>query len=135
MNENEQNISMCPNCNSGVDPLRAAAVSIIDGKIVHFCSSSCREKYLHRSSGSGDVEDDINDKTTSAEIEIIDETVDVKAVEKQLDTEVEDTFVEDALVNETVKNDFNRSVSTGKFISYIKKRLFFNGLNLLSVTF
>lgn len=39
----------CPFCNANVDPLRAAAVSIVDGKITHFCSTTCRELFLKRS--------------------------------------------------------------------------------------
>lgn len=42
-------IQHCPGCNQAVDPLRSPAVSVIDGKIVHFCSVSCRERYLKRS--------------------------------------------------------------------------------------
>lgn len=38
----------CPKCNQTIDPLRSPAVSVINGKIVHFCSSVCRETYLRR---------------------------------------------------------------------------------------
>ena len=38
----------CPGCDQMVDPLRAPAVSVIEGKIVHFCSSNCRERFLKR---------------------------------------------------------------------------------------
>lgn len=54
MNEHLKN---CPYCNKEVDPLRAAAVSIVDGKITHFCSTACREAYLQRQPGlEGQVE-------------------------------------------------------------------------------
>ncbi len=39
---------LCPGCNRNVDPLRAPAVSVLNGKIVHFCSPSCRETFLNR---------------------------------------------------------------------------------------
>jgi hypothetical protein len=38
----------CPGCNRPIDPLRAPAVSVLSGKIVHFCSSMCREAFLDR---------------------------------------------------------------------------------------
>jgi cation transport ATPase len=38
----------CPHCNKSVDPLLAPAVSVIEGQIVHFCSTECRELYLNR---------------------------------------------------------------------------------------
>ncbi len=38
----------CPHCGKAVDPLRAPAVSVIEGRITHFCSPSCRESHLHR---------------------------------------------------------------------------------------
>ncbi|MCP4605234.1 MAG: hypothetical protein GY847_32745 [Proteobacteria bacterium] len=39
----------CPHCDKEVDPLRAPAVSIVDGRITHFCSPACRENHLRRS--------------------------------------------------------------------------------------
>jgi hypothetical protein len=42
----------CPHCGKPVDPLRAAAVSIIDGRISHFCSAECRERHLRRAKDS-----------------------------------------------------------------------------------
>ncbi len=39
----------CPHCNKPVDPLRAPAVSVVDGQITYFCSSKCREQFLNRS--------------------------------------------------------------------------------------
>ncbi len=36
----------CPQCGEEVDPLRARAVSVVDGRITHFCSAECREKLL-----------------------------------------------------------------------------------------
>ncbi len=42
-------VQKCPGCNRPVDPLRSPAVSVIGGKIVHFCSAPCREKHLKRS--------------------------------------------------------------------------------------
>ena len=51
MDEQEDKIeSMCPRCGKPVDPLRAPAVSVIEGRITHFCSAQCRERYLKRSS-------------------------------------------------------------------------------------
>lgn len=38
----------CPRCQAPVDPLRAGAVSIVAGRIVHYCSSACREAHLRR---------------------------------------------------------------------------------------
>ena len=38
----------CPFCHTPLDPLRAGAVSIIDGRIVHFCNNACREGHLQR---------------------------------------------------------------------------------------
>ncbi len=38
----------CPHCGTRVDPLRAGAVSIVQGQIAHFCSPTCRELYLKR---------------------------------------------------------------------------------------
>ncbi len=38
----------CPHCGKPVDRLRAGAVSIVDGRIAHFCSSGCREAFLDR---------------------------------------------------------------------------------------
>ena len=38
----------CPRCGEPVDALRAGAVSIVDGRIVHFCSAECREAHLRR---------------------------------------------------------------------------------------
>jgi len=38
--------SNCPECGKPVDPLRAGAVSIIAGRIVHFCSATCREAHV-----------------------------------------------------------------------------------------
>lgn len=40
--------STCPHCGKAVDPLRAGAVSIVGGRIVHFCSPGCRALHLHR---------------------------------------------------------------------------------------
>src|ERR1044071_7970873 len=34
-------MSACPTCGKPVDPLRARAVAVIDGKIVGFCSAGC----------------------------------------------------------------------------------------------
>ncbi|MFO8071372.1 MAG: HAD family hydrolase [Polyangia bacterium] len=45
--ENPEEIR-CPHCGKPVDRLRAGAVSIVDGRIAHFCSSSCREAFLDR---------------------------------------------------------------------------------------
>ena len=39
----------CPRCGTPVDPLRSPAVSVIEGRIIHFCSANCREHYLKRS--------------------------------------------------------------------------------------
>ena len=39
---------VCPQCGKDVDPLRAGAVSIADGRIIHYCSSACREAHLNR---------------------------------------------------------------------------------------
>lgn len=36
----------CPECGKPVDPLRAGAVSIVSGRIVHFCSAACREAHV-----------------------------------------------------------------------------------------
>jgi cation transport ATPase len=38
----------CPHCGKGLDPLRAPAVTVIGGQIVHFCSPDCRENHLQR---------------------------------------------------------------------------------------
>jgi len=38
----------CPQCRAPVDPLRAGAVSIVGGTIVHYCSAVCREAHLAR---------------------------------------------------------------------------------------
>lgn len=39
----------CPGCGNRVDRLRAPAVSVVNGRITHFCSKECRETYLQRS--------------------------------------------------------------------------------------
>jgi YHS domain-containing protein len=36
-------MTACPNCQKPVDPLRAPAVSVRDGKVVAFCSKACKE--------------------------------------------------------------------------------------------
>jgi hypothetical protein len=41
----------CPQCGRRVDALRAGAVSIVAGKIVHFCSAACREAHLRPGEG------------------------------------------------------------------------------------
>lgn len=48
MIDHNENKSCCPHCGKDVDPLRAPAVSVIAGKIAHFCSPSCREQHLQR---------------------------------------------------------------------------------------
>ncbi|MCK9461670.1 MAG: hypothetical protein M0R80_18730 [Proteobacteria bacterium] len=40
--------STCPRCGAAVDPLRAGAVSIVGGRIIHFCSPECRSIHLNR---------------------------------------------------------------------------------------
>ncbi len=45
---NNTNSGVCPHCKAAVDPLRAPAVSVIGGRIVHFCSALCREQHLER---------------------------------------------------------------------------------------
>jgi cation transport ATPase len=45
----------CPHCGKGLDPLRAPAVTVIGGQIVHFCSPSCRENHLQRTEEREDV--------------------------------------------------------------------------------
>jgi endogenous inhibitor of DNA gyrase (YacG/DUF329 family) len=44
--------STCPRCGAAVDPLRAGAVSIVDGRIIHFCSPACRAIHLNRADPS-----------------------------------------------------------------------------------
>jgi hypothetical protein len=44
--------STCPHCGAAVDPLRAGAVSIVGGRIIHFCSPSCRSLHLKRTDAS-----------------------------------------------------------------------------------
>jgi cation transport ATPase len=39
----------CPQCGKPIDPLRAPAVSVLDGRMTYFCSSTCRQKHLNRS--------------------------------------------------------------------------------------
>ncbi len=36
-------MSACPTCGKPVDPLRAPAVSVRDGKVVGFCSKECAD--------------------------------------------------------------------------------------------
>ncbi len=66
MNEPEQP-GVCPGCAQRVDPLRSA-VSIVGGRLVHYCSAACREGHLGRelphASGPGEpaiaAEDDLS---------------------------------------------------------------------------
>ncbi|MBN2718407.1 MAG: cation-translocating P-type ATPase [Deltaproteobacteria bacterium] len=44
----KDNLKSCPLCCAPVDPLRAGAVSIVDGQMAYFCSADCREHYLQR---------------------------------------------------------------------------------------
>ena len=44
----QQTNHTCPACNKPVDPLRSPAVSVVDGRITHFCSRDCRERHLKR---------------------------------------------------------------------------------------
>lgn len=44
----DTNSGTCPHCHAPVDPLRAPAVSVVGGRIVHFCSAECRERHLER---------------------------------------------------------------------------------------
>jgi YHS domain-containing protein len=45
----EKRSAACPRCRKPLDPLRAPAVSVIEGRITHFCSPTCREQFLNRS--------------------------------------------------------------------------------------
>jgi YHS domain-containing protein len=53
----------CPQCGKPIDPLRAPAVSVIGGQMIHFCSSTCRQKHLNRSDLS-EIEDKNKGLTT-----------------------------------------------------------------------
>ncbi len=44
--DSRQLTTSCPHCGRPVDPLRTGAVSIVGGRIVHFCSATCREAHL-----------------------------------------------------------------------------------------
>ncbi|MBN2529437.1 MAG: HAD family hydrolase [Deltaproteobacteria bacterium] len=57
----KDNLKQCPFCSSEVDPLRAAAVSIVDGRIAYFCSNACRETYLQRDENSPPADLDISE--------------------------------------------------------------------------
>jgi YHS domain-containing protein len=46
--ESLQTLTECPGCKKTVDPLRAPAVSVVEGRIAHFCSIACRERFLKR---------------------------------------------------------------------------------------
>ena len=56
--EEKNNESVCPGCQKKVDPLRAPAVSVVNGRITHFCSAACREQFLRGSKdGTGSKDD------------------------------------------------------------------------------
>jgi cation transport ATPase len=48
MISNSNNDQVCPHCGKAVDPLRSPAVSVVEGRITHFCSPDCRERHLKR---------------------------------------------------------------------------------------
>lgn len=72
MATSETENKICPCCAEEVDPLRAAAVSIVDGKIAYFCSSGCRETFLHRDmppSDSGTIDEAVGERPEAGESE------------------------------------------------------------------
>ncbi|MCP4676165.1 MAG: hypothetical protein GY854_11790 [Deltaproteobacteria bacterium] len=66
-NSTKDTDNTCPHCGKVVDPLRAPAVSVIDGHIVHFCSSTCRENHLHRTTEPPLPDDSKKSEDTNAE--------------------------------------------------------------------
>ncbi|MDJ0765504.1 MAG: HAD family hydrolase [Myxococcota bacterium] len=48
VNTQEEKWQTCPHCTKAVDPLRAPAVTVVEGRIVHFCSPECRAGFLQR---------------------------------------------------------------------------------------
>ncbi|HEY3357560.1 MAG TPA: hypothetical protein VGQ83_30190, partial [Polyangia bacterium] len=46
----------CPRCGSPIDPLRARAVRIVNGRITAFCSPVCRDAFAVAAAASGQAE-------------------------------------------------------------------------------